>query len=241
MIHKKLINAVSSLVFLCGIAIIQPSLAEDGRRIAVNGSATVSVAPDRATLSLGVQARNADLDIAREEVVDTVERFLAFADDEGIERTDVQSSGLNIRPEYRWNENTNQQVLLGYVVQRDIQVALTDLEKLGRLIEGAVDLGINQVQPPVYDHSRRKELERDALAEATEDARSNAERIAETLGVKLGNVRTVAAQGERASPPMPMMAMAESASLRSRAETYTTGQISISAVVSAEFDVLTED
>jgi len=221
---------------------VSPASADEGRVIAVPGSATVNAAPDRATLSLGVEARNRELSAARDEVAGTIGRFLSLSDSEGIERSDVRTSGLNIRPEYRWNKDEERQELIGYYVQRDVAVELKDLDKLGAMMEGAVDLGINQVRPPVFSHSNEKELRRRALAAATEDARRNARQIAETLGANLGSVRRVAVIAESA-PPMPlprMAAMAASDQFESAAETYSTGQIAIEARVSAEFDVLTE-
>lgn len=229
------------LVALGLLVFVSPGLADDGRFVAVQGSATLNVAPNRATLRMGVQARNRELSVARDEVAGTVARLLAFTDDEGIERTDIRTSGLTVRPEYRWDKEEERQLLIGYFVQRDVSVQLNDLDKLGEIMEGAVDLGINQVHSPEFSHSNEKALRRRALAAATEDARQNARQIAETLDVGLGDARKVSVI-ENFSPPMPRMAaMAMSDQLEAAAETYNAGQIAIEARVSAEFDIQTDD
>ena len=66
----------------------------------------------------------------------------------------------------RWDEKDRKRVLLGYLVSRQVQVELRDLELLGTLLERAVDAGVNQVNDPVLDSSRRKQLEREAMAKA---------------------------------------------------------------------------
>jgi uncharacterized protein YggE len=125
-------------------------------------------------------------------------------------------------------------------VQRQLQVEINDIDKLGDVIEGAIDAGVNEVSPPQLDSSKRKELNRDALAAATEDAKANAERIATSLGVKLGAVRTVVAGGA-APPPMPMQEMRMQAMAMSDASgkvsNYVPGDISFESRVEATFDV----
>lgn len=214
--------------------------ADASRVIAVTGSADLSVAPDRATISMSVSARNRDIDAARSEVVATTRRFLAFVDDEGIDDDDVQTTGLNIQPQYRWNREEEVQELTGYLVERQIVVKLEDVGELGTIMEGAVDAGINQVQPPQLRHSNARELRRQVLARAARDARANAEAIAASLDVELGDLHSLNASHGGYQPPRPerqMMAMDAAVANESAAETYSLGQITITAQVAAEFEI----
>jgi uncharacterized protein YggE len=61
-----------------------------------------------------------------------------------IDPKHVDSTGLAGPAEYRWNEKDSQRVLLGYVVSRQVEVELRDLEQLGALLERAVSAGANQ-------------------------------------------------------------------------------------------------
>ena len=108
------------------------------------------------------------------------------------------------------------------------------------MIEGAIDAGVNEVSPPQLDSSKAKDLNRDALAAATADAKANAERIATTLGVKLGPVRTVVAGGS-SPPPMPMQEVRVTAMAKmdsSAGANYVPGEISFEGRVDATFDVI---
>lgn len=224
----------------CCLLLAGPLRADDQpRTISVSGIGLLDSQPDIARLSFAVQQRDPVMKTARETTVQVSQRFLALARRLGIPDNKVRTSGLTIQPEYRWDPKDNQQIFTGYLVQRQLNVELGNLERLGELIEGAIDAGVNTVSPPTFDSSRRAELNRDALAAAATDARANAQRIAETLGVRLGPLRTLTAGGA-APPPMPMprmraMAMAADSGA---AESYQPGELGVEARVEATFDVV---
>jgi uncharacterized protein YggE len=231
----------ASLVLVSGVVAAEgmqmPSMP---RTVSVSGTGTIDATPDIARLSLAVQRRDASMQAARDDTIRVSKAFLALCARLGIKESKIRTSGLTIQPEYRWDEKDNKQVFTGYFVQRQLQVEINDIDKLGDVIEGAIDAGVNEVSPPQLDSSKRKELNRDALAAATEDAKANAERIATSLGVKLGAVRTVVAGGA-APPPMPMQEMRMQAMAMSDASgkvsNYVPGDISFESRVEATFDV----
>lgn len=208
------------------------------RLITVAGTGSVDGTPDLARLSFAVERRNPSMRAARDGVVRVSRDFLALCSRLGIPERKVRTAGLSIQPEYRYDNNGGPPVLVGYIVQRQLQVELNDLEKLGELIEGAIDVGVNQASPAELDSSRRAELMRDALAAAAEDARRNAERVATTLGARVGPVRQVTV-GDTAPPPMPMAkGMLMAAEARSDAASYSAGEVRFEARVTATFDLL---
>lgn len=229
----------SLLVLLAPIAV---QAADDSRPRTVNvsGSGEISAEPDLAYVTLGVEARKPTMAEARSDVARTVDKVLALTRDLRIDPKLVNATRLQVQPEYSWNEKDRKRVLLGYLVSRQVQVEVRDLEQLGPLLERAVDAGVNQVSDPALDSSRRKQLERDAMAKAVVDARQNAEVLAHAAGVKLGAVRTL--NGSSAAPPLPMyrrtMAMADAVAAAPPEETYQAGAMKFSASVSAEYDLL---
>jgi hypothetical protein len=227
---------LACLVLFTGMAAAE----ENPRTIAVSGTGTVDATPDIARLALAVQRRDASMKVARDETVKVSKAFLALCTKLGIKESKIRTSGLTIQPEYRWDQKENVQVFTGYFVQRQLQVEINDLDKLGDVIEGAIDAGVNEVSPPQLDSSKRKELNRDALGAATADAKANAERIATSLGVKLGAVRTVLAGGAMPPPPMPMQELRVSALAADggAAKSYVPGEISFESRVDATFDVV---
>jgi hypothetical protein len=218
-----------------------PAVAADEARprtVSVSGTGEVAAEPDQALVTLGVEARRPTLAEARSEVSATVERVLALCRNLGIDPKRVNATRVQIQPEYSWNEKDRKRVLLGYLVSRQVQVELRDLELLGTLLERAVDAGVNQVNDPVLDSSRRNELERDALAKAVQDARLNADTLARAAGATLGPVRTL--NGATSPPVVPMyrrqVAMADAA--MAPEATYQAGEMKFTASVNAEYDLV---
>ena len=208
------------------------------RTVSVSGQGEISAEPDLAHVTLGVEARRPTLAEARSEVTAAVDRLLALTKSLGIDPRLVNATRVQVLPEYSWNDKDRQRILLGYFVSRQVQVELRNLEQLGTLLERAVDAGANQVSDPVLDSSRRKDLERDAMTRAVQDARQNAETLAKAAGAKLGNVRALNASA--AGPVVPVyrakMVMAE-ASMAPEA-TFQAGDMKFSAMVSAEYDLV---
>jgi uncharacterized protein YggE len=210
------------------------------RIVSVSGQGEVSAQPDMARVTLGVEARKPTLAAARSEVTAAVDRVLALTRDLKIDPKHVNATRLQVQPEYSWNEKDRKRVLLGYMVSRQIEVELRDLDQLGALLERAVDAGANQVGDPALDSTRRKDLERQAMALAVQDARSNAEVLAKAAGVRLGSVRSLNASSS--APPMPMYRMAADVAAAPAAEsTYQSAEMKFSANVAAEFDLIVSE
>ncbi len=230
---------LTALVAL-SLAPFAAAVAEDARPRTVNvsGMGEVAAEPDLARIVLGVEARKPTLAEARTEVNATVERVLKLTRDLRIDPKHVNATRVQVQPEYNWNPKDRKRVLLGYVVRRQVQVELRDLEQLGALLERAVDAGVNQMGDPALDSSRRKELEREAMSRAVKDARLNAEALAGAAGVRLGPVRSL--NGAASSPPMPMfraqVAMADAAAAPEAS--YQPGEMKFSASVNAEYDLV---
>jgi uncharacterized protein len=210
------------------------------RLVSVTGTGEVRAQPDKANVTLGVEARNPSLAAARAEVNATVERILALTRDLKIDPKQVDSTRLQVQPDYRWDEKTSQQVLLGYLVSRQVDIELRDLDQLGSLLEKSVTAGVNQVGGARLDSSRRKELEREALARAVEDARLNADALARAAGARLGPVQILNASGT--TPVQPMFAdkaMVAAAPPAGGAEqSYAPSEMTFTASVSAQYGLL---
>jgi uncharacterized protein YggE len=211
--------------------------AEQPRTIGVNGQGEVRAEPDRATVTLSVESRKPKLDDARAEVAKTVEAVLKLTRELKVDQKLVHATRINVQPEYNWQAQNNERNLIGYYVSRQVEIELRDLEKLGQLVERAIDLGVNQVGDPRLDSSKRQDLVREALAKAVVDARQNAEVIAKAAGARLGNARTIQANTEYTQPPMPMVrAMAMEA--KAAGAQYQSGEMTFNATVNVQYDLI---
>lgn len=222
------------LVFF--LAACQPVPAPDAARIVtVSGEGEISVAPEIATVHLAVEARDRDLAAAQAQAGKVVDAVLELTDSLEIPREQVQSTQLRVQPEYNWNDG--RQEFRGYLVQRDVQVELEDLAKLGPLLERAMSAGVNSVSPPQLAVKDPRKLHREVLQLAAADAKANAEALARSLDAKVGAARRVSAV--ESGPPMPMAEarMRMSAADASAEQSYEAGRITVRAVVQAEFEL----
>ena len=240
---EVLMKRVFAPFFVAGLLLATATHAaevERARTVAVQGQGEVQAEPDRAFVTLGVESRKLKLEEARADVARTVDAVLKLTRDLKIDQKLVRSTRVNVQPEYNWEANARERTLIGYYVSRQVEVELRDLEKLGQLLERATDLGVNQIGDPRLDSSKRRDLEREALAKAVEDARANADAVAKAAGAKLGAARTISANSAYAPPPMPMMRGKAMAAMEAgdAAQSYQSGQMTFTGTVQIEYDLM---
>lgn len=235
--------------FLLAAALLVPASvwadhhpAPDRRSVSVSGQGEVAVKPDRARLSIAVDQYAQEPKPAETAANKIVRDYLAEVKKLGIEDKHISTAGISLNPEYVWDEKLRQNRITGYRARRDIQIYVENLEKLGDLILSATKTGINQVSPPMLESSKGKELSRQALTAAAQDARSKAQLLAETLGVMLGAVRMISANDGHF--PQPVMAKAMMIRGEAMADSgnaqmgFESGEIKVIANVQAEFDLM---
>lgn len=220
-------------LMLSPVALAQQEL----RTITVSGSGSSSVMPDRANVQMSVVARSATLGEAQRTAAEVTGKVLEMTDSLGIDRDQIDTTGSSVRPDYRWNKEREEQELRGYIVDRQMNVEVQDLDKLGALVEGALELSVNQVYPPQLDSSNRREAYRTALAAAAKDAQANAKQLAEALGASVGEVLQITTVSQPA-PPMPYMRATASLAMDQGApETYNAANLEFDATVTAVFEL----
>lgn len=233
------------LLLALGLAAAAPVAAADEpepRLVTVSGSGEARAMPDRAQLSLGVEARGETLPPLRETVNDSVAELLALAESLEIEPAQVTATGIRIRPEYERDPSTGERRFAGYYVVRQVEVELRDLERLAELIEGAVDRGVNRLSEPVLEVTEREALRRQALGRAAADARRNAETVAAPLDAAVGSVYEIRAVEHEQASPRPML-QAESARAvtdaggAAAAAAFEAGEITFRAQLTARFEL----
>lgn len=214
-------------------------MAEDiPQTVSVSGKGMVNAEPDRAIVQMTIISRSKELNAAQAGAAKVTEAVLALVDKLDIKRNKVDTTGANVRPDYRWNREREEQELRGYIADRQMSVRVDDLDKLGKLVEGAIGAGVNQVSPPRLDSSRRAELHREALAAAAKDARANAQVLAKTLGASLGDPISISDSNISTVPPGPQLRnMAASAMESDASSTYNAGDLTFSATVNVIFQL----
>ena len=186
--------------------ILQPLAAQDST-LEVRGTGEVEVSPDRARISFAVEteaetAREAGEDNAR--LMDEVVSALRAT---GIEPLRIESMGYQLQPRYRTVGDQRLREIAGYTARNTLVVIADDVDAVGRLVDTALQAGANRVAGLGFEIRDAEPHRLEALAQAVDRARSEAEVMARALGMRLGQPSSVQGGAERPSP-RPMMAMA---------------------------------
>jgi uncharacterized protein YggE len=179
--------------------------------ITVVGEGETAASPDMAILSLSV-LREADtaraaLDADNKAMADVI----AAMKKAGIADRDLQTSGLSIDPRYSnvkpGKEQQEEPKIIGYRVVNTLTVRIRDLDKLGKVIDSSVSLGVNQGGGITFTNDDVSKPMQDARKRAMEDAIARAKTLTETAGVKTGKIIEISEQSYRPMPrPMAMKA-----------------------------------
>lgn len=180
------------------------------RWISVVAQGEATVAPDMAVVSLAVTGDGKELAATRDDVNRRSSAVLAKIRELGIAEADINAPDVGIHPQYDYRKG---QRLTGYRVVRQMAVKVRDLDRLGRVLDGVVAAGANEVQGAQMTASDPSTAEHEALRAAVAAARAKAEAMSDAAGVKLGAVQRIE-EDPGHEPPMSrmgMMAMSESA------------------------------
>lgn len=163
--------------------------------IAVVGEGSVTVAPDMAIVSAGVQTRAQTAKDAQAQNSTAMSTVLAQIKALGIAEKDIQTSGISLYPV---NDNNNQPS--GYQAINTVTVRVQDVASAGAVLDAATGAGANtnvSIRFGLKDSSAAKSQ---ALEAAAKDAQGKAAAIAKGIGVQLGAVESAV---EESSSPVP--------------------------------------
>ncbi len=191
-------------------AAAQSGIAVPDGVIAVVGEGRVSVLPDMATVRLGVVARGDVPGTAVRDMNVAMAAVLAAMSGAGLEARDIQTGVMSLRPVYAEPERPGGDPgIVAYEAETGVTVTVSDLDRLGGVLDAAVAQGANRLDGIGFGLSDAAPSEDAALRAAVSDALRKAGVIARAAGQTPGPV--VAITEGRAGSPLPMMREAAAA------------------------------
>lgn len=200
-------------------------------RLSVTGQGDARIAPDLAEISLGVTSQAESAAAAMEQNAEQQTAVIDALKGAGIEAADIQTSGLNLQPRMDYPENGSP-TINGYEATNMVSVRVTEIEKLGEVLDAIVAAGANQINGINFQREDAGASEDQARSAAVEDARHKAEVLAKAAGLELGPV-IVMRDAPVSDGPRPMMMRAESASGASTP--VEAGELTVSAQVQVDY------
>ena len=179
-----------------------------GTRLDIAASGEVTRVPDLATISAGVQTLQPTATAAIEQNAARMERVRAALKRAGIDDKDIQTSSINLNPEYQYDQNKPPR-LTGYRATNTVNVKFRDLKRTGAILDALVAEGANQISGPNLTIDKPEAALDEARTRAIANGRARADLYARALGMQVVRLLSVSESGGYAAPPpMPMVAFA---------------------------------
>jgi uncharacterized protein YggE len=182
-----LLILVVALLSGCGRSTVG-ILSSQQEGIWVTGTGKVTVTPDLANLSLGIEAQEASVAQAQSEAGKAMNDVISALKEQEIADEDIQTKRFSIQQVTRYDREAEQEIVIGYRVTNVVITKIRDLERVGNVIDSIAEAGgdlirINSINFSVEDHSTYHD---EARAKAVNDAKDRADKLANLAGISLG-------------------------------------------------------
>ncbi len=171
-----------------------------GEPLVVSGEGKVSVTPDIAKVTIGIEENGNNL----KQVQDNVNKKSKILTDTlkklGVADSDIKTTSYNVYPQYDYASRV--QSITGYQVAIDYQVTIKDFDKINSVIVAATNSGANTVGGinfEVNDSVQKQKLQ-EARELAVKEAKEKAEGLAKSAGITLGKIINVSETQNNVSP-----------------------------------------
>jgi len=229
----KIVGEIKSLKYIGG--------ANEPATIVINGTGEIDAIPDTANFSFSVTEEAASVGDAQTQATTKTNAIIAYLEKNGVAQKDIQTTDYSISPEYNYINQTpissGTRVLAGYDVSESVSVKVETISSAGDLLSGIGSLGAENVSDLTFTESNHDVLVKQAEAEAITDARTNAGRLAQDLGVTLTRIIGYSNQSVVVPGPIFYAQVMSVGSDAPVAPTISQGQNTITANVSITYEI----
>ncbi|MGI8767339.1 MAG: SIMPL domain-containing protein [Gemmatimonadaceae bacterium] len=173
--------------------------------ITTSGSGAVHIVPDRASLTIAVESRAATASAAATLNATATTSTLASLRAAGLTASQLSTTGFTVSTDYRRAAvpsvvqtsagPTVVQPPVTFVATNGVRADIQTLALLSKVIDAALAGGATQIGQVQFTSTGMEQARRAALAQAVEDARSDADAIARAAGGSLGPLVEITSAG----------------------------------------------
>lgn len=230
-----LLIAAAALPFGAAMAQAVPAVVPmTGPVVSLSVTESVDSAPDMATVGTGVQTRAPTAREAMAANAAAMEKLIAAILKAGIARQDIQTSGINLSPQYDYSNQADGQGprFIGYEASNQLSVKIRRIDKAGDVIDAMVQAGATNINGPSFGIADDTALLRQAREKAIKTAQERATFYAQAAGYRSVRLLSISENGDMPRPvPMVMMARADAAPKTA----VEPGQLSTSVTLSFQY------
>jgi uncharacterized protein YggE len=155
--------------------------------LAVVGEGKVEVIPDTAYIDLGIVVNKANSVEEAQKQIDSINNKIINAMQKlGIKKGNVKTSNYSIYPNYLYENGQN--IIDGYNGNVTVTVKVTNPTLASKVVSEGTANGANQVQGTRFVVDEPNKYRAEAREKAIKNAKEQAAKIAQDLGIRLGKV-----------------------------------------------------
>jgi uncharacterized protein YggE len=170
-------------------------------RVLVAGDSIVQAQPDTAVLIISVVTQSKRAVDAQQENATKSDAVVRAAKLDAGNGAEIKTSGYSLQPQRVYREN-QPPTITGYEARNTVTVTMSDLTKVGTVIDGTGLAGANDLSGISFTLRQDRPARDQALKDATREAVRKAQVVAQALGGKV--LRIVEVQEEGFERPRPM-------------------------------------
>ncbi len=159
--------------------------------ITVQGTAQIMADPDEVSVTANASVTANTVGSAQEAMNAIVAAATQKLLELGVLDADIVTNDYGYHPRYNYDTNT----ITGYEANHTLTITCRDVEMLDGVIAALTDSGFSNIYSVSYDISTRSELYQQALDLAIQRAEEKALRMAQTGGMMITGVRSIAENG----------------------------------------------
>ena len=205
-----------------------------GKTIGVSASGQAEADPDQAVLQVAVLAGGDDANAVRERLAENATRMREALRNATVTGDRIRTIRYAIDQQY--SDANGERELVGFREIHAFEITLSNVDRAGPIIDVAVSNGADQVESVqlTLSDERRREVRADALRDAMDNARADANVIAESANLSIAGVHTATTGDVGFSPVRAEALTAQSADAGTQIES---GPVTVTAQVSVTYNV----
>jgi len=153
-----------------------------------------------------------------------------------VEDKDLRTTNFSIWPSQQYSpEGTVTGTV--YMVDNTVYVTVRNLDGLGDLLDDTIAAGANSINSIQFDVADKSAAVKEARAKAVEDAKKQAQELADAAGVNLGDIQSISFYDNSPYPVFEGKGGGGGGAAAQSAVAIQPGQLTISVTVNLTYDI----
>ena len=228
--------ALIVLIVVAGFIVYEKLPNKNQRTLSSSGTATIKSMPDEASIYVNIETLKSSAEESKNENSKISDKILDELYNLGIDKKSIETSSYNIYEEFDWSENGRKS--LGFKTSNILKVKLTDFDLIGKVVDAAVNSGATGINNIDFELSedKQKEIKKETLAKASQDAREKAEAIVNGLGASIKRIVSVS-DTSYDYRPYPLFARGGTVTLEQAKTDIMPRELEVTANVNVVFEI----